>query len=110
VISVVRITSLRASITDTDVTWTAPDTVLWSLGEVSGAIICVCVPTVTRSNEPRKRSYEVNRGRESNRSGGRLKRLRSYELGHLEAQPSAQSPANLDDERLRGDVCLDKMI
>ena len=113
-ISVVRITSLRASITNTDVTWTAPETVLWSLGEVSCAIICVCVPTlrplVTRSHEPRKGSYEVKQGTESNGSSGRLKRPRSYGFDPLEAQPSAQSPANFDDELLRGGVCLDTMI
>ena len=47
---------------------------------------------------------------ESNGSSGRSKKPRSYELGHLEAQPSAQSPANFADELLRDGVCLDTII
>ncbi|CZR51377.1 uncharacterized protein PAC_01252 [Phialocephala subalpina] len=45
-ISVIRITTLRSSLMETDVTWTMPTTVLWSMAEVLCAIICVCIPTL----------------------------------------------------------------
>lgn len=113
VISVIRITSLRESITNPDITWTAPETVLWSVSEVSCAIICVCVPTLRplvniRLSKPRP--HELNEGRESGGSSGILKKQRSYGSGHLESQPSTYSPTNADDERLTGEVSLNGTI
>ena len=110
----IRITTLHASTTDTDVTWTSPETVIWSMGEVSCAIICVCVPTLrpllSRSYRPWARPYEANVRRESKGLSWRTKRQRSSQLGYLETQSSVPSPANADAECLQGEVSLDRTI
>jgi hypothetical protein len=112
-ISGIRITSLRASLMDTDVTWTAPETALWSMGEVSSAIVCVCVPTlrslVTHSYKP-WRLHEAKEATGSKGSIGRWRNQLSNEIDHLETQPSVHSSANVGDERLISEISLDIII
>lgn len=114
VISTIRITSLHASITETDVTWTAPHTVLWSLGEVTCAIICACVPTLRPLLNPSyrpwmRRPYEAN---ERSRSKGSswFRRQRSCDLSNLDTQASVHLPATIPDDRVRGELCRDETI
>jgi hypothetical protein len=90
VISGIRIRSLRASLTDTDITWTTPETAFWSMGEVSSAIMCVCIP---RPHKPKEAG-------ESEDSSARWRNQLSDETGHLETQPSVHSLANVDNKRL----------
>ncbi|KAK4153781.1 hypothetical protein C8A00DRAFT_15023 [Chaetomidium leptoderma] len=45
-ISCIRLTTLRSSLRDPDVTWTAATTMFWSLGEVTCSIVCLCIPTL----------------------------------------------------------------
>ncbi|KAH8744842.1 hypothetical protein F5883DRAFT_439541 [Diaporthe sp. PMI_573] len=45
-ISVIRIFTLRKSITNSDHTWNTAMPAIWSLVELSCAIICLCVPTL----------------------------------------------------------------
>lgn len=45
-ISVIRLTTLPASTLDPDSTWTTATTVMWSVAEVSCALICMCVPNL----------------------------------------------------------------
>ncbi|PMD32834.1 hypothetical protein L207DRAFT_178991 [Hyaloscypha variabilis F] len=107
-ISGIRITSLRASLTNTDVTWTAPVTALWSMGEVSCAIICVCVPTlrplVTRLYNPWRRPHRVKEAREPKDTGERVTKQISEESSHLETQISAHSSANVVGEGLMNEA------
>ncbi|ORY16225.1 hypothetical protein BCR34DRAFT_476626 [Clohesyomyces aquaticus] len=45
-ISIIRLTTLRASTLGPDPTYTMPNTVIWSVAEVTCAIICACIPTL----------------------------------------------------------------
>ncbi|KXX74748.1 hypothetical protein MMYC01_209107, partial [Madurella mycetomatis] len=46
VISGIRLTTIRPSLQDPDLTWTSAQTVLWSFGEVTCSIVCLCIPTL----------------------------------------------------------------
>ncbi|KAK4466871.1 hypothetical protein QBC42DRAFT_319031 [Cladorrhinum samala] len=46
VISAIRLTTLRPSFEDPDVTWTSATTVFFSVGEVACSIVCLCIPTL----------------------------------------------------------------
>ncbi|KAE9367290.1 hypothetical protein N431DRAFT_382891 [Stipitochalara longipes BDJ] len=111
-ISGIRITSLHASLTNTDVTWTAPQTALWSMGEVSCAIICVCVPTLrpllTRPCKLRRRRQRVKEAREFRNSSERGGKQISEE-SHLETQPSMHSSTDVDGG-LTSEISLDLII
>lgn len=110
-ISVIRITTLHASITNMDVTWGTPSALFWSIAEATCAIICVCIPTlrplVTQSYKSWPRPKEANEAKEPR---GRVSIQQSYEMSCLETQASVDSSANVDDERVRSEVSLDKMI
>lgn len=114
VISAFRITSLRASLTDSDVTWTAPDTAMWSMGEATCAIICVCVPTlrplVARLYRPWRRPHRTNDVVNYKDTSGRWGEQLSDETGHLETQLPIHSPTNVEDEHLRGNISLDRIV
>lgn len=45
-ISIIRLTTLRASTLSADPTWTMASTVTWSVSEAACAILCVCIPTL----------------------------------------------------------------
>ena len=110
VISVIRITTLHASITNIDVTWGTPLALFWSIAEVTCAIVCVCIPTLrplATQYRSWRRPYEANETKEPR---GRVRIQQSYEMSYLETQASVYSPANVDNERLGGEVSLDKMI
>ena len=97
-----------------DVTWTAPETVLWSMGEVSCAIICVCVPTlkplISRSYKLWRRPHKAKEARRSRGSSERWRKQLSDETGNLETQPSVHSSANVDDNPLISEISLDGII
>ncbi|KAK3934500.1 hypothetical protein QBC46DRAFT_399590 [Diplogelasinospora grovesii] len=57
-ISAYRITTLRASLMGEDATWTSATTVFWSLGEVTCATICLCIPTL-RPLMPKLKCLEI---------------------------------------------------
>jgi hypothetical protein len=114
VISAIRLTSLRASLVDTDVTWVAPETVYLSMGEVSCAIICVCIPTlrplVTRSGRLCRRSHERNEAPVS-RNSSEWRKYLSDETDHLETQTSVHSLNNVDNTHLISEnILLDRVI
>ncbi|KAL2194182.1 hypothetical protein P885DRAFT_43521 [Corynascus similis CBS 632.67] len=46
IFSGVRLTTLHASLRDSDVTWTSAITIFWSVAEVACSIICLCIPTL----------------------------------------------------------------
>ncbi|KAK3983865.1 hypothetical protein QBC44DRAFT_302411 [Cladorrhinum sp. PSN332] len=46
VISAMRLTTLRPTLGTPDLTWTTVRTVLWSFGEVTCSIVCLCIPTL----------------------------------------------------------------
>ena len=112
VISSIRITTLRASTMSSDVTWTTPMTVLWSMGEVTCAIVCVCVPTlrplVTRSYRLWSRPHERNERRDAGGSGRRLKMQPLSDSTGLETQLSPVS-VSVGDDRIT-DASLDRAI
>jgi hypothetical protein len=103
VISGIRLTSLRASLMDTDVTWVAPDTVYFSMGEVSCAIICVCIPILrplaTWSNRLCRRPQEGNEASVS-RNSSKWRKYLSDETDHLEKQASVHTLNNVDNSHL----------
>jgi hypothetical protein len=74
------------------------------MGEVSSAIMCVCIPTlrplVTRSYKPWRRPHKPKEAGESEDSSARWRNQLSDETGHLETQPSVHSLANVDNKRL----------
>lgn len=90
-------------LTDTDVTWVAPETVYFSMAEVSCAIICVCVPTlrplVTRSNRLCRRPQEAN-GAPVSRNSSEWRKYLSNETDDLETQTSVHSLNNVDNSHL----------
>lgn len=45
-ISIIRLTTLRASTLSADPTWTMGNTVIWSVAEAACAIVCLCIPTL----------------------------------------------------------------
>jgi hypothetical protein len=114
VISGIRITSLRASITETDIPWMAPETALWSMGEVSSAILCVCIPTlrplVARSFKQWRRPHKAKEAKEFKGSGERWGNQLSDESGRLATQPLVHSSANVDDRGLISEISLDRII
>lgn len=114
VISAIRITSLRATLTDADVTWTAVDTALWSMGEATCAIICVCIPTlrplVTGLDRLWRRQHRTDESMKYKDSTGRWGKQLSDDTGHPETQPHAYALMNVDDEHMRGDISLDSII
>ncbi|CZR60262.1 uncharacterized protein PAC_10158 [Phialocephala subalpina] len=97
-ISVIRITTLRASLIGTDTTWTMSTTALWSTAEVSCAIVCVCIPTLRPLVAQRTRSSEVNKLKESKKSRGGLRRPQLYDTDNLETQVVTHSLASEDIE------------
>ena len=102
-ISAIRLTSLRASLMDPDVTWTGPVTVYLSIGEVTCAIICVCVPTlrplVARSNRLCRRTQEGN-GAPVSRNSSEWRKYLSNGTDHLETQTTVHSLNNVDNSHL----------
>lgn len=113
-ISAIRLTSLRASLMDPDVTWTGPETVYLSIGEVTCAIICVCVPTlrplVARSNRLCRRAQEGNEAPVS-RNSSEWRKYLSDGTDHLETQTTVHSLDNVDNSYLISESnCLDRII
>ncbi|KAM0329339.1 hypothetical protein ACHAQA_004644 [Verticillium albo-atrum] len=46
VISALRLSTLRAGLFDPDASWVMPKTVFWSVGEITCAILCLCIPVL----------------------------------------------------------------
>jgi hypothetical protein len=114
VISVIRLTTLRAALTDTDATWTMFPTCLWTMAEAVCAIICVSVPTlrplVDRScvlwRRPSSKANEINKRKESRRV---LKRPQIYGTG-LETGASIQFPVTSGDDNQRAEVVCNREL
>ncbi|KAH6663234.1 hypothetical protein B0J14DRAFT_707230 [Halenospora varia] len=116
-ISVIRLTTLRASLMSTDVTWTMPTTLIWSMAEVLCAIICVCIPTlrplVVRSCRLWRRhpdANETNKSKELKESRGGLMRPQFYCGSDLETQASTEVQAKVDKEINRSEVGWDRVF
>lgn len=96
-ISVIRLTTLRAALTDADATWTMFPTCLWTMTEALCAIICVSVPTLRPLvdrlcglwKRPSSKANEINKRNESRRV---LNRPQIYGTG-LGTGTLIQSPA-----------------
>ena len=92
----IRLTTLRAALTDADATWTMFPTCLWTMTEALFAIICVSVPTLRPLvdrlrglwKRPSSKTNERNKWNELRRV---LKRPHIYGIG-LETGTSIQSP------------------
>ncbi|KAH8646492.1 hypothetical protein BGZ60DRAFT_233206 [Tricladium varicosporioides] len=116
-ISVIRMTTLRASFMNPDFTWTMPTTLTWSMAEALCAIICVCIPTlrplVGRSCRLRRKARDINkesRSAESNESRGGTMRPQLCYGSDLELQTPREAQSRGDNEIYMSDVRWDRVL
>jgi hypothetical protein len=102
-ISIIRLTTLRASTLSEDPTWTMANTVIWSVAEAACAILCVCIPTLRpllrRFNGWRMYSYNPNELIISLRSKERNRRTPGlYDMDSIGTQINLSSRTRIDVE------------
>lgn len=113
-ISVIRLTTLRAALTNADATWTMFPTCIWTMAEAVCAIICVSVPTlrplIGRScglwRRPAWKANEIDKRKESRQV---LRRPQVYGTG-LETGASIQLSVTSDDNNQRAEVVCNREL